>query len=165
MRSVTAIKVPYFKNEDIQELINGSILPFEHRLKDERIVCKLPKTRNRIYLECDPSLLRQVFINLTDNSIKALSYIKGRQKSIEVRLGQVEDDIEVDFEDNGGGIHNDIIPQIFERYFTTRPGGTGLGLFFVKKIVEDVHKGRITVNSVWGRGTLFKIFLPLDRCL
>jgi signal transduction histidine kinase len=160
MQSVITIKAPYFRTSDIRKLISASFLPFEHKFKEDRIVYKPPRFPGNIYLECDPSLVRQVFINLADNSIKALSYIKGGQKTIEVRLKQIESGIKIDFEDNGGGIRQEIIPKIFDRFVTTRPGGIGLGLYFVKKIIEDVHHGQITVSSEWGKNTTFKIFLP-----
>jgi signal transduction histidine kinase len=61
--------------------------------------------------------------------------------------------------DTGSGIPADLLEQVFEPLYTTKPGGTGLGLYIVQEIV-GAHSGRITVESVEGQGTIFTIILP-----
>jgi PAS domain S-box-containing protein len=68
----------------------------------------------------------------------------------------------VEVEDNGCGIKEDEVDRIFDPFFTTRPTGTGLGLSITKRIVEE-HGGKIEVESVWGKGAKFKIYLPLKE--
>lgn len=68
----------------------------------------------------------------------------------------------IEIEDNGCGIRAEDIDRIFDPFFTTRPTGTGLGLSITKRIIED-HGGKIEVESVWGKGTKFKIYLPLEE--
>jgi len=64
--------------------------------------------------------------------------------------------------DTGGGIAAERLGKIFEAYYSTRPGGTGLGLPIVKRIVTE-HGGTIAVSSEVGRGTEFSIWLPAAR--
>lgn len=109
-------------------------------------------------LRCFPEKLNQVWTNLLHNSIQAL---KG-EGEITIRLkNESNTEIRVEIEDNGPGIPPEILPQIFEPYFSTKSKGegTGLGLSISKDIIQK-HKGRIEVESVPGK-TCFKIFLPL----
>lgn len=68
----------------------------------------------------------------------------------------------IEVEDNGCGIKEEDIDRVFDPFFTTRPTGTGLGLSITKRIIEE-HSGKIEVESVWGKGTKFKIYLPLEE--
>jgi signal transduction histidine kinase len=68
----------------------------------------------------------------------------------------------VDISDTGGGIPPENMPRIFDAYFTTKKGGTGLGLPTTRRIIEE-HQGHITVTSEPGRGTNFRVELPLAQ--
>jgi len=68
----------------------------------------------------------------------------------------------VEISDNGCGIKEEDINRIFDPFFTTRPSGTGLGLSITKRIIEE-HGGNIEVESTWGKGTRFKIYMPLQE--
>ncbi|MCL4537454.1 MAG: PAS domain S-box protein [Nitrospirae bacterium] len=71
-------------------------------------------------------------------------------------------DAVIEIEDNGCGIKEEDVSRIFDPFFTTRPAGTGLGLSITKRIIEE-HSGKIEVESIWGKGTKFKIYLPLEE--
>lgn len=71
-------------------------------------------------------------------------------------------DAVIEVEDNGCGIKEEDIDRVFDPFFTTRPTGTGLGLSITKRIIEK-HGGKIEVESIWGKGTKFKIYLPLEE--
>ena len=73
------------------------------------------------------------------------------------------DEVEVSVSDNGIGIPEDIQQRIFEPFFTTKPvgRGTGQGLAIAYKVIVDKHRGRILLDSALGRGTTFRVFLPL----
>ena len=72
-----------------------------------------------------------------------------------------EDEAAVEVSDNGRGIGEEDLSRIFNPFFTTRPGGTGLGLPAVRRIVR-AHGGRVEVNSSQGKGSTFTIYLPLN---
>ena len=76
--------------------------------------------------------------------------------------GDAADEVMVEVEDNGAGIPGADQSKIFEPFFTTKPPGrgTGLGLSICYGIVED-HHGRIEVDSAPGRGSIFRVFLPV----
>lgn len=105
---------------------------------------------------CYPDELNQVWTNLLHNSLHAMNY----QGILKIDVTQQEENIIVSVIDNGKGIPPEILPKIFQPYFTTKPAGegSGLGLQIVKKII-DKHGGKIEVDSQPGQ-TTFSIFLP-----
>ena len=86
---------------------------------------------------------------------------EGGQLKIATSFESVNRRIKIKFSDTGAGISPNQQDQIFTPFFTTKQRGTGLGLAIVKQIILE-HNGKIEVNSVVGKGTTFKIFLPLN---
>jgi PAS domain S-box-containing protein len=107
---------------------------------------------------CYPDELNQVWTNLIHNALQAMDY----QGTLTADIRRGEGGIQVSITDSGRGIPPEIMPKIFQPFFTTKPPGegSGLGLDIVKKIVEEKHRGKIEVQSVPGR-TTFTVFLPL----
>jgi len=108
-------------------------------------------------IECFPSQLNQVFMNLLVNAAHA---IEG-QGQITMRSGHDADNVWVEVEDTGKGIAPEHLGRIFEPFFTTKPvgKGTGLGLSLSYGIVHK-HGGRIDVKSELGKGSVFRVVLP-----
>jgi PAS domain S-box-containing protein len=111
-------------------------------------------------IECQPSLLNQVFMNLLLNAAQA---VEGGG-TITIRAGALENEVWVEIADSGKGIPPENLDRIFEPFFTTQPvgKGTGLGLSLVYGIVRK-HNGRINVASEPGKGTAFRVCLPLRQ--
>jgi signal transduction histidine kinase len=110
----------------------------------------------------DPFLLRQAFQNLILNSIEAVSDNGEIKISLKKSNDEREPIIELIIQDNGCGIPEGNLDQIFKPFFTSKEKGIGLGLSLVKKII-DLHKGKIEVESEPGKGTIFSIFLSLTE--
>ena len=112
-------------------------------------------------VEGDEVLLRQAFSNLCRNAVEACA---GSGGAPDVRLvGRVDagrGEQVVLVSDSGPGIDAHVLPRIFQPFFTTRAGGTGLGLALVQKIVVT-HNGRVTASSPAGAGAAFEVVLPL----
>ena len=111
-------------------------------------------------ITCSPSQLNQVFLNLINNAAQAIEDGPGEITITTRREGT--DQVAVEIADNGKGIPPEIMSRIFDPFFTTKAvgKGTGLGLSISYKIIEQ-HGGRITVDSIVGKGTRFTIVLPL----
>lgn len=109
-------------------------------------------------IECSPSQINQVFLNLINNAGQA---IQGEGR-ITIRTAAEKDAVVVNVIDTGSGMSAEVKQRIFEPFFTTKPvgQGTGLGLSIVFRIVEE-HGGRIEVESTLGKGTVFTLRLPL----
>ena len=102
------------------------------------------------------STLRRAILNLVHNALDAMSHggtltLAGQRTAAHVAL-QVRD--------TGNGILIERLAKIFEPLYTTKPGGTGLGLYIVQEIVA-AHAGQVTLQSVEGQGTTFTITLPV----
>src|SRR5262245_48705314 len=105
----------------------------------------------------DSQLFKQALLNLMLNAEQAME--KGGQLTFQARPEQNR--IRLDVIDTGIGMTSDDLDKIFKPFYTTRPGGTGLGLPTTRRIIER-HGGRIEVQSEPGRGTQFTIWLPVE---
>ena len=112
-------------------------------------------------IECQPSHINQVIMNIVINGAHAISGERGR---ITIRTGCDETNVWIEISDNGTGIPKEIQSRIFDPFFTTKPigSGTGLGLSLSYGIIQK-HSGQIEVQSAPGRGTSFRITLPIRR--
>jgi two-component system, sporulation sensor kinase E len=106
----------------------------------------------------DSTQIQQVLVNLIKNALQAMT--KGG--ALTVQTGEGADGVWVSVADTGGGIPQEQLNRIFEPFYTTKKKGTGLGLMIVQRIVR-AHGGRIELESQFGRGTTFRIWLPLHE--
>ena len=108
---------------------------------------------------CSPSQINQVFLNLITNAAQAMGDHPGK---ITLTSRNEADGVVVEVADNGSGIPPEVLPKIFDPFFSTKEvgKGTGLGLSISYKIVQE-HGGRIDVQSEVGKGTRFTVWLPL----
>ncbi len=109
---------------------------------------------------CRPGRLNQVFLNIMNNGIQAMARQGG---TLKITTFEHDDHVHIRFSDTGGGISKEILPKIFDPFFTSKgPGaGTGIGLAVSYKIIQE-HRGRITVTSREGEGSIFEVILPVD---
>lgn len=124
-------------------------------------------------IECHPSQLNQVFMNLLTNAIDALHEAYQHRtpeerldfpSSIWIRSARIGDRaLGIEISDNGLGIPEAIGSKIFDPFFTTKPigQGTGLGLSISHKIITELHGGELTCQPRVGQGTTFRVILPL----
>ena len=144
-----------------KEIIDEVLNFYSVSLELNRIKVKIDKNFERLLIKCDRNLMEQVFINLFNNSIYAIREKKSRQKEIKISFSNEKDSVTIFFKDNGIGIKNENLKLIYDIPYTTRPKfGSGFGLAICKKIVEDVHKGKISTVSEWGKYTVFNITIP-----
>ncbi len=111
-------------------------------------------------IECLPSQLNQVFMNLLVNAAHAID----ERGTITIRTGCKGEEVWVDISDTGHGIPAENLQKIFDPFFTTKPigKGTGLGLSLAYGIVQK-HHGRLEVKSEVGKGSTFRLWLPVKQ--
>ncbi|WP_419178910.1 sensor histidine kinase [Pseudomonas trivialis] len=112
-------------------------------------------------IECLASQLNQVVMNLVINAAQAMGPERG---TITISNGVEGENIWLEVADNGCGIAPDAVQKIFDPFFTTKPvgEGTGLGLSLSYGIVKK-HRGDISVSSELGKGTKFRVVLPIRQ--
>jgi signal transduction histidine kinase len=154
-----------FRGHNFAQLVTDVKDSFKHALSEASVDIAI---RDRLssqgkIVECDEFLIRQVLINLIDNSLHWISPV--RKKEIEIGLCNIDEQhVQIDYKDTGPGIAQEIRDRIWEPFFTMKPGGgLGLGLTITKRIVEKAHHGTITRYSDAGWGTCFRIRLPLEQ--
>ncbi len=131
-------------------------------LAEEKRISLTSDGSEPVEIQADPSRLKQVVVNLLDNAIKYTP--EGGNVSISVM--RQDDHAVLEVADSGLGISADDLPHVFERFYradkarSRQMGGTGLGLSIVRSICL-AHGGQIAVNSTEGRGSLFRVELPL----
>ncbi len=115
---------------------------------------------------CDVGLINQVILNLIINSAHAIKE-KGHGHKGEIKIWTQESPkyIELYVEDNGIGIEEKIRQKIFDPFFTTKKvgKGTGQGLYLVYSIIKEKHKGKVSFNTEYGKGTTFIIKIPKNK--
>jgi len=141
-----------------------------HEGLDSTLILLRNKYRNRIEIvkqygnlpsvECYPGQLNQVFLNILSNAVDSIE----EKGTIVISTSLSDRDVQISIKDTGSGIPNDIAMKIFDPFYTTKEvgKGTGLGLSICQRIIEQ-HNGSITVKSEAGKGSEFKIILPVRK--
>jgi two-component system, sporulation sensor kinase E len=130
----------------------------EPELENRGITVRCRLARHLPDTPIDPAQMQQVLVNLMKNASQAMS--KGG--TLTLQTGEGSEGVWVSVTDTGGGIPQEELNRIFEPFYTTKKKGTGLGLMIVQRIVR-AHGGRIDLESQVGRGTTFRIWLPLQE--
>jgi two-component system, NtrC family, nitrogen regulation sensor histidine kinase NtrY len=125
---------------------------------DDKLKIEITTTLPYVKIDADVAQLRRLFINLIRNSIQASSTI------IDLSVLNEEDNISIYVSDNGEGIPREFQSRIFEKNFTTKVKGMGIGLKLIKKYLEDIN-GRITLVESSPNGTVFNIRIPVNSKL
>ncbi len=107
----------------------------------------------------DDGQIRQALLNLVRNAAEAVAGQGGGRVWLRTRRG-VADRVEVEVADDGPGIADDVLPRLFDPFFSTKEGGTGLGLALTQQIVRE-HGGDIAVTSTAGKGASFVVSVPV----
>jgi two-component system nitrogen regulation sensor histidine kinase NtrY len=154
---------PILQNCNIIEIIESNISLL--REFDENISIKLNCKNSKLFLKCDADQISRVFLNLIKNSIESIQEKSQKNgeftKIIDIEIINKNDYITANITDNGIGFTKENIKNIIKPYFTTKPGGSGLGLSIVNKIIND-HNGSIKFNSN-NNGTKVEITLPKNN--
>lgn len=157
---------PDFAPVELPVLVDETMVLLEREMQKYRVAVR------RDYTAAPPvravgNQIQQVLLNLATNARQAMP--GGGELTLRIAHDEVAGFVDLTVRDTGSGIPRDKLPQIFDRYYTTKSGpdatgkgGTGVGLSTCKDIVE-AHHGRLRVESTVGRGTAFTVRLPVWR--
>jgi PAS domain S-box-containing protein len=146
---------------NLSELMDRTLHLHAYSLRKSNITVDFLTEERLPQVTGDPHQLMQVFLNLMLNAEQAIR--EAREKgTLRIRLRKTDGHIQVVFEDDGPGIAPEILPNIFDPFYTTkRPGrGTGLGLSICKAVLKE-HAGNIEAASAPGGGAVFTVSLPI----
>lgn len=146
---------------DLGELVQRTLHLHAYSLRKSNITVDFLKETSLPPVSGDAHQLMQVFLNLILNSEQAMREVRDRG-TLRIRIEKNEKTVAVIFQDDGPGIAPDILPNIFDPFYTTkRPGrGTGLGLSISKAILRE-HRGNVEAASGPGGGAVFTVTLPV----
>ncbi len=133
--------------------------------RGHRVSLEFDPSADPITIPIDPAQIEDAVLNLIINAIEAVDgdgEVKVRvERSQDDRAEEFDNEAIVEVSDNGRGINEEDLNRIFNPFFTSRPGGTGLGLPAVRRIAR-AHGGRVEVTSSLGKGSTFSLHLPIN---
>jgi two-component system, sporulation sensor kinase E len=142
--------------ENINQLVQESIRFMAAEIADRNILVETELRADLPLLEVDRTQLKQAFFNVIKNAFQAMK----TGGILRVRTDVDDRFVSITFADSGGGIPEDQMSKIFEPYFTTKAGGSGLGLLIVRRIVRE-HGGEIELLNNAGHGLALTMKLPV----
>ena len=154
-KSLTQISQPQFREVKIETLFKRLKTLFKPRLQERSIVWEQKIVPENLSIKVDFELLEQVLINLVKNAMDALEEFENPVLAVEAFINDKNQRI-IQITDNGSGMEQEVLEQIFIPFFTTKASGSGIGLSLSRQIMR-LHKGNISVQSEVGRGTTFTL--------
>ena len=166
LRNFSRLDEAAVKTVDLHEGIDSTLVILSHKLKGnaKNKVVELEKQYSEMpKVDCYPSQLNQVFMNILANALDALE--DREDPKICISTEQIDDFAIIRIADNGPGIPAEIQPQILDPFFTTKPvgKGTGMGMSISYQIITEKHGGNLTFTSEADKGTEFVIKIPLEQ--
>jgi PAS domain S-box-containing protein len=149
---------PQLRPAQLNQVVEKTLELLGPELDNRGITVKEKLARQVPYAPVDEIQMQQALVNLVKNAMQAMS--KGG--TLTLATGEGADGVWVSVTDTGCGIADEQLKHIFEPFYTTKKKGTGLGLMIVQRVVR-AHNGRIELDSRAGRGTMFRIWLPLHE--
>lgn len=166
MEELVKMPRPVFQREKFLEVVERTLQGVSQEEKAKGISFNLEEglLEGDEFFYIDRDLVTRALSHILENSIESVGQGKGKKdrNRIRVFLAFNEENVEISVSDRGEGVSKKNFDRIFEPFFSTRPERVGLGLTFVKRVVED-HGGRIRIESRLRSGTTMTIAFPKDR--
>lgn len=143
---------------DIMDILDDAKKLLKYEMAKKRIKLRINKVETLPKISIDRRAMKQVVINIIKNSIEAVD----EGGFIDIFIDTMEGYMRISIKDNGYGIDESELENIFNPFYTTKKNGTGLGLSTVYKTIKK-HNGKIKINSELGNGTEFIILLPYEE--
>ena len=146
------------KIASLNDVIEKTFELLRPEIENRGVTVKTKLARHLTATPIDATQIQQVLVNLVKNASQAMT----TGGTLTLQTGENSDSVWFSVADTGGGIPQEQINRIFEPFYTTKKKGSGLGLMIVQRIVR-AHSGRIELDSHVGRGTTFRVWLPLHE--
>jgi signal transduction histidine kinase len=150
-RRLSLLPPPKKKKLGVSEALEGILLMFEDEARAKNIQLTLEPEDPTAAFHADPQQFEMVLLNLLRNAIDSFSH-QQQGKHIRIRTRRGEKRLHIMVEDNGSGIAEELIDQVFVPFFSTKDQGSGIGLSLARQIMNK-HEGSIFLDSLPGKGT------------
>ncbi len=148
---------PQFESTDIKTLVKDIVSLEQKQFEKLGITISYHEPQGKNWLlSLDPEMIEQVIINLIKNASEAISETVQNDGRLELTLNRYANEIVLSVKDNGPGMDQDTLDNIFIPFFTTKKEGSGIGLSYSKQVMR-AHKGNLKVKSKLGEGTTFEL--------
>lgn len=166
LRNFSRLDEADVKAVNMQDGIDSTLVILSHKLRENNVHQSIEIDKNYQLIpsvECYPSQLNQVVMNIVSNAIDALAEVE--QPKITITTQEKGSNAVITITDNGSGMPESVQSRIFNPFYTTKPvgKGTGMGLSISYQIVTQKHGGELSVTSTPGQGTTFTIEIPLKQ--
>ncbi len=146
---------PQLHPENINAIVEETVRFFAPEIQERDVVIEQELRSDLPPLQIDRGQMKQALYNVIKNSLEAMK----RRGILRIHTDMNDTQVLIRFIDTGGGMSAEDLSRVFEPYFTTKPSGTGLGLFIVRRIVRE-HGGELSIESSEGKGLTLTIRLP-----
>lgn len=153
-RQLAKVSLTSFAPVHISDLFESVEILLESQFEQKNIELEVVLKDFKLQIEGDLALVEQILINLIINAIDAVK--DSKNPVIKLSAYQQQEQVIIEVQDNGIGMSESLIDKIFIPFFTSKANGSGIGLSLSKQIMA-LHKGTITVNSIEGIGTVFRL--------
>jgi signal transduction histidine kinase len=146
----------------LNEAINEVIVMVRSAIADNRVSVQTRLAEGALAIHGDRVQLQQVLLNLILNAVEAMGLVEVGARELLVSTEQDHTDVLVAVRDSGPGIDATHLERVFEAFYTTKSGGTGMGLLICRSII-DAHGGKLWAEANKPRGAVFQFSLPATQ--
>ena len=152
------IFVPGEEEHDLNQVVRGAMSLIRSVVEEKEVSVLLELAKDLPSLTMDVGNMKRAILQIAANALEAMP----SGGTLELKTSAKENWVELQINDNGKGIPPAVLPRIFTAFFSTKPGGPGMGLPIVHKIITQ-HGGKIAIDSKENVGTSVTIFLPIPQ--
>ncbi len=157
-RQLSRLPLPDKKEVQVADMLDELRELYEVPCKEKGISCSFHHGPDKLRIMADEAQLKQVLINLIKNATEAMSDEK--EALIDISVKRILHQVSIEIYNTGPVIQPDVLQKIFVPFYTTKPEGSGIGLSLSRQIISN-HGGQIGVESMEGKGTTFRLMLPV----
>ncbi len=161
LRGLIQKAAPHRSNMDINDLTEELLTFYLPQLEESHIQVRLELAQDLPQLHLDPIQIEQVLLNLIKNAQAAMESTTKDRRELVICTQQTENHVELSVTDSGQGLPTKNVEQLFDYFFTTTPGGLGVGLQVCRTIMES-HKGSVVAQNNPRGGAIFRLSFPLS---
>ena len=152
----------HLQTVDLQAAVRNALYLLEPELQRRGVAPQLDLTTATVQVRADPVALEQIVHNLLLNALQALDQMPASERRLALRVASEQAQGVLSVQDSGPGIAPEVLPHVFEPFFSTRSGGLGLGLSLCESLASGMG-GSLGVAPAAGRGAVFSLRLPLAQ--